>query len=56
MIALCVDSILTGFALRATKLGELVDWLTAAFIVKSVVPVIWLCFSLTYSRTDYAAC
>ena len=23
------------------------------FIVKSFIPVIWLCFSLTYSRSDY---
>lgn len=53
MIALSADSVLTGFALRATQLGELVGWLTAAFVVKSVVPVFWLCFSLTYSRTDY---
>ena len=52
MIALCVDSIFTGFALRATQLGELVAWLTAAFVVKSVVPVLWLCFSLTYARAD----
>ena len=48
-----LDSIFTGLSLRATQLGEVVDWLTAAFIVKSFVPVIWLCFSLTYSRTNY---
>ena len=53
MAALGVDSIFTGLGLRASRLGDLVYWLTAAFIVKSVVPVIWLCFSLTYSRADY---
>ena len=54
MTALGVDSILTGLALRATLLRNLIDWLTAAFIVKSVIPAIWLGFSLTYSRTDWA--
>ncbi len=31
----------------------MVRWLTAAFVVKCFIPVIWLCFSLTYSRSDY---
>ena len=53
MTALGIDSIFTGLGLRATRLGDLIYWLTAAFIVKSVIPVIWLCFSLTYSRADY---
>jgi putative PEP-CTERM system histidine kinase len=53
MTALGVDSVLTGLGLRATQLGAVIFWLTAAFIVKSVVPVIWLCFSLTYSRSNY---
>ncbi len=53
MAALGIDSLLMGLGLRATQLEELVYWLKAAFIVKSVVPVIWLCFSLTYSRTNY---
>lgn len=53
MTALGIDSIFTGLSLRATQLGELVFWLTAALIMKSLVPVIWLCFSLTYSRADY---
>ena len=52
MTALGVDSILTGLTLRSSQLGVLIYWLTAAFLVKSLVPVIWLCFSLTYSRAD----
>lgn len=52
MIALGADSLLTGIGLRATQADDVVFWLTAAFIVKSVVPVTWLCFSLTYSRTN----
>jgi putative PEP-CTERM system histidine kinase len=52
MTALGVDSIFTGLALRSSQLRDLIYWLTASFIVKSLAPVIWLCFSLTYSRTD----
>ena len=52
MTALGIDSVFTGLGLRASQLGDVIYWLTAAFIVKSLVPVIWLCFSLTYSRAD----
>ena len=53
MTALGIDSVFTGLGLRSSHLGELIYWLTAAFIVKSFIPVIWLGFSLTYSRADY---
>jgi putative PEP-CTERM system histidine kinase len=53
MAALGLDSVFTGLSLRATQLGDVVDWLTPAFIAKSFVPVVWLCFSLTYSRSNY---
>ncbi len=53
MIALGIDSILTGLTLRATDLALAVRWMTASSIVKSLIPAIWLCFSLTYSRGDY---
>ncbi len=53
MTALGIDSVVTGLGLRSTKLEEVIFWLTAALVAKSIVPVIWLCFSLTYSRADY---
>ena len=53
MAALGLDSVFTGLSLRATQLGEVAEWLAPAFIVKSLVPVVWLCFSLTYSRSNY---
>ena len=53
MAALGIDSFFTGLGLRATQPTGTIDWLTRAFIVKSFVPVIWLCFSLTYSRANY---
>ena len=53
MVALGLDSIFTGLSLRDTQLGGAVDWLTPAFVAKSFVPVLWLCFSLSYSRSRY---
>jgi putative PEP-CTERM system histidine kinase len=53
MVALGLDSIFTGLSLRNTQLGGAIDWLTPAFVAKSFVPAVWLCFSLTYSRSQY---
>ena len=53
MAALGLDSVFTGLSLRATQLGHVLDWLWPAFLAKSFVPALWLCFSLTYSRSNY---
>ena len=53
MIALGVDSLLTGLVLRAGSAAQVFRWLLASAVVKCFIPVIWLAFSLTYSRTDY---
>jgi putative PEP-CTERM system histidine kinase len=53
MIALGIDSVLIGFALRATEPTQVVRWMTASMIVKCFIPAIWLSFSLTYSRSGY---
>ncbi len=53
MVALGMDSIFTGLGFRATRLEGLIYWLSAAFIIKSTLPVIWLAFSLVYSRSRY---
>lgn len=53
MVALGIDSLFTGLALRAVQPDDVAGWLARGFVAKSVVPVIWLCFSLTYSRGDY---
>ena len=53
MVALAVDSLLTGLSLRATELSEVLRGLTLGLIVKSFVSAAWLGFSLTYSRGDY---
>ena len=54
MVTLGLDSIFTGLSLRAAQGGDVVAWLTPAFIAKSFVPVVWLGFTLTYSRSNYA--
>ena len=53
MLALALDSIFTGLSLRSAQSGDLIAWLTPAFIAKSFVPVLWLGFALTYSRSNY---
>jgi putative PEP-CTERM system histidine kinase len=53
MLALGTDSLLTGLSLRSATQQQLVDSLTLGVIVKSIQPVVWLAFSLTYSRGDY---
>jgi putative PEP-CTERM system histidine kinase len=53
MVVLGLDSLFTGLNLRATQLGEVTEWLAPAFIAKSFVPVVWLAFTLTYSRSNH---
>src|SRR5262245_27384538 len=53
MAVLGIDGLFTGLSLRATNLSEVLHWLTLGLIVSSFVPVVWLGFSLTYSRGDY---
>jgi putative PEP-CTERM system histidine kinase len=53
MIALATDSVFTGLALHAGAPHQVVHWLTQGFIVKSLLPAVWLGFSLTYSRGDH---
>ena len=50
MSALGLDSLFTGLGLRASTPAAAVSWFSAAFLTKSVIPAIWFCFSLTYSR------
>ena len=53
MMTLGAKSLLTGLRLRAFSFEEAVSWLTPESLVEAVLPAIWLCFSLTYSRTNY---
>src|SRR5688572_2218995 len=53
MTALAIDSIVTGLILHSTQASDVARWMTAAATVECFIPVIWLCFSLTYSRSGY---
>jgi hypothetical protein len=53
MLALALDSAITGFSLRATDLREAVGWLTTGLVVETIIPAIWLGFAVTYSRGDH---
>jgi putative PEP-CTERM system histidine kinase len=55
MTALGMESLFTGFSLRANEPEQVVRWLTLAFILQSCVPAVWLAFSLTYARGEYRA-
>jgi len=53
MLALGLDGVFTGLSLRAAQNGDVTAWLTPAFVAESFVPLLWLAFSLTYSRSNY---
>jgi len=53
MVALGLDAVFTGLSLRAAQAGDVVGWLKPAFIAECFVPVLWLGFSLTYSRSNH---
>jgi putative PEP-CTERM system histidine kinase len=53
MMALGLGSVLTGLRLRASSSDMVLAWLTRELLVEAFIPVIWLCFSLTFSRTNY---
>jgi putative PEP-CTERM system histidine kinase len=53
MALLGVDSICTGFILRAELPSDGSTILTLRLLTESFIPAAWLVFSLTYSRADY---
>ena len=54
MVTLGLESVFIGLSLRAARSGDVVAWLAPAFVAKSLAPVLWLAFALTYSRSNYA--
>ena len=50
MFALAVDSLLSGLSLRAVHPDRTIY---QALFVRSILPAIWLAFSLAYSRGNY---
>jgi putative PEP-CTERM system histidine kinase len=50
LAVLAAESLLVGLAANATALASQVDWETRLFLATSLLPGLWLCFSLTYAR------
>jgi len=53
MIALALEAVLTGFSFRAASSIELIQWQRLRLILTSILPGIWLLFSLTFARANY---
>ena len=53
MAVRAAESAMNGMSLEATRTNDVAYWLAGALIVKSLMPGLWLCFSLTYSRGNY---
>jgi putative PEP-CTERM system histidine kinase len=52
MTVLGIDSLWTGLSLVAAAPPDVLRWLVRGLIAKSLLPLPWLGFSLTYSRGD----
>ncbi|HVM59649.1 MAG TPA: XrtA/PEP-CTERM system histidine kinase PrsK [Verrucomicrobiae bacterium] len=52
MTVLAAESLLGGLAAQATVPEEMVYWENWRFVATSILPGIWLLFSVTYSRGD----
>jgi putative PEP-CTERM system histidine kinase len=50
---LSVQAVFDGFSREAQVAGRVLFWQTLALITKAFLPVVWLSFSLTYSRGNY---
>ncbi len=53
MLVLGLDALCGALGLRAVEAGEVALWQSWSMVAKSLIPVVWLTFSLTYSRGDY---
>jgi putative PEP-CTERM system histidine kinase len=53
MLLFAFESASTGMSFNAASAEGVAFWQTLAFLMKSFLAGIWLCFSLTYSRGNY---
>ena len=53
MIVFALDTGLTGFVYQASSVDDFLYWQRLRFGVASVVPAIWLLFSISFSRDNY---
>ncbi|HEV3410779.1 MAG TPA: histidine kinase N-terminal 7TM domain-containing protein, partial [Chthoniobacterales bacterium] len=52
MLVLAIESLVNAVSFEAASLVATARWQAMAVFVKSFLPGVWLCFSLSYSRGD----
>jgi len=53
MLLLALDAIFSQQAIKVDDRTTAVNLMTAAVVAKALLPCVWLCFSLTYSRGEF---
>jgi putative PEP-CTERM system histidine kinase len=53
MLLFSLESVFTAVSFKMASATQVGFWQTLAFLTKSVLAGVWLCFSLTYSRGNY---
>src|SRR5687767_11866821 len=53
MTVLAISALMESLGMRATDPAEALRWETLALASRSLIPGVWLCFSLTYSRGNH---
>jgi putative PEP-CTERM system histidine kinase len=53
MLLMSLEAALTGLVYQSNTLPEFIFWLRARFIIASLVPSVWLLFSISFARTNY---
>jgi putative PEP-CTERM system histidine kinase len=53
MILFALECVFGGLSLQASSMDDVGFWQTLVLVTKSVLPGVWLAFSLTYSRANY---
>ncbi len=55
MAAFALESGSIGVSMQSPEPENIVYWQTISFLIRSFLPGLWLCFSLSYSRGNYRA-
>ena len=53
MLVFAFESVVAGMSFAEVLPEDIAFWQTLSFLAKSLLPGIWLCFSLIYSRANY---
>lgn len=53
MLLLSLEAICTGFVYQSKMLSDFLYWQRQLFIISSIVPAVWLLFSISFARANY---